>query len=111
MDTILCLGIFIEDLLKYQSSKYLYYGRTNSFQTCGRRACCPPEGCDGFYGDCWIYKSGGLYGMSMPLINAIFEDDRAANLKIGNEDLHVGLWVKQTDVRTEVHSVHMVPFG
>ena len=105
MDTIVCLDIFIEDLLKYQSSKYLYYGRTNGYEYCGRRHC-PPKGCDGFYGDCWIYKSGGLYGMSMPLINAIFEDDLAASFKNGFEDIQVGLWINQTDVRTKVNSVH-----
>eukprot|EP01084_Bolivina_argentea_P009566 17851_1 len=113
-DTFLCLNQFVKDLLNITSnmkSKYMYYGRINTYAKCGgfwHPRICPPKSCTNFSTErCWIYMSGGIYGLSLPLINAIFSDHEDLKIqKNGMEDLLVGHWIKQTNVSKQVQIIH-----
>ena len=100
MDTIACLHGFVGDLLnatQQSESKYLYYGVPLPH--------CYAKGCKAFEGQCWHVMAGRLYGLSMPLMEAIFDDDRASDLKRGKEDVQTAKWINKTSVREEVDCI------
>ena len=63
----------------------------NDHEWCGRRAHCPPRGCTDFKAPrCWIYMSGGFYGISKPLVIAMLKYPRLNHFRGGIEDLITG---------------------
>lgn len=81
----------------FQDMKHVpaYLGRVNVHQTCGGFDYCPPKNCFYMLKPCWVYMSGGLYGISRRPLLAISECTFAANNKVGAEDLLVGRWLRE----------------
>lgn len=50
-----------------------YMGAMNRFETCGGFSHCPPRGCRDMSGDCWVYMSGGFYGVTTQLAGILSE--------------------------------------
>lgn len=71
-----------------------YIGYVRDHISCGSGSHCPPVGCGSFQDYCWIYMSGGLYGLSLDMAESIVNCPYAQNNYIGFEDLMVGLWLK-----------------
>ena len=78
---------------------------------CGSGPWCPPHRCfkeqAKFAGDCWIYMSGGFYGLSLGVARQVMNCSFPANNKVGHEDLTVGRWIKNCNVSVQVYSVEM----
>jgi hypothetical protein len=41
-----------------------YFGTILTYSACGSQPYCPPVGCTDFDDSCWVYMSGGMYGIS-----------------------------------------------
>jgi hypothetical protein len=79
-----------------------YLGRVNDNAICGGSSHCPPVGCNDFSGNCWIYMSGGWYGLGLDLAKSLINCDYANNHRIGWEDLMVGKWIKHCSAGSAV---------
>jgi hypothetical protein len=75
-------------------SLQFYIGRVNSRDVCGNTVYCPPDACHDMKGRCWVYMSGGFYGMSLIMASRISTCTYALQHKSGYEDLMCGRWIK-----------------
>ncbi len=71
-----------------------FLGHLNDNKACGGFSHCPPKGCEGMDGDCWVYMSGGMYGMSLDLAAAVAACPWAKANAAGYEDMVSGRMVK-----------------
>lgn len=72
----------------------LYLGRVNDFFRCGQASHCPPHGCTDFSNGCWVYMSGGFYGVSLEVAKRLADCKFFARHFKGDEDLMTGLAIK-----------------
>ncbi len=73
---------------------HYYIGRLNDHDNCGEMPLCPPINCSGFSQGCWVYMSGGMYGMSSLSLKKIMRHRYPRDHAVGHEDIQVGLWFK-----------------
>jgi hypothetical protein len=94
MDTDIALNLsrLDDEISKLSISSYM--GLMTVHDMCGGYAHCPPQGCSNFQGQCWIYMSGGFYGLSLNLVELLMNCQYSAQNKNSYEDLMVGLWIK-----------------
>lgn len=72
-----------------------YIGRVNDIKFCGESHC-PPQGCNRFNDNCWIYMSGGWYGLSFNVARSLILNCEFTKQNIvGYEDLMVGKWLQK----------------
>ena len=81
------------DIFSMNVSKKYFIGRPNTNSKCGGGNHCPPQGCIDFSKDCWIYMSGGWYGLNLHLVETIMNCTYARYHTVGIEDLMVGQWI------------------
>jgi Galactosyltransferase len=79
-----------------------YFGMILTNSGCGSQSFCPPVGCTNFNSSCWIYMSGGMYGISKDVVDSISRCAYARRHKIQHEDMQLGLCVKHC-----AHDVHL----
>jgi len=91
-DTFICVDKLLRMLEHIPETSMAYIGRVNTRGLCGNTAWCPPEGCVDFRGNCWVYMSGGIYGVSLPLARAMMA---VSQVKEGIEDLTVAQWIRR----------------
>jgi hypothetical protein len=94
MDTDVALNLsrLDDEISKLSASSYM--GLMTVHEMCGGFGHCPPAGCSSFEGHCWVYMSGGFYGLSLDLVELLMNCQYAAQNTNGYEDLMVGLWLK-----------------
>lgn len=95
---------------RYPHERYVYIGRLNDWGACGKFEHCPPPECQSFSNSCWIYMSGGFYGLSHSLLNRILESRYTHSNIIGPEDLLVGRWISKLSMPEKIH-IFNVPNG
>lgn len=78
-----------------KNSRHYYMGRRNSGGICGDMALCPPVDCVDYSENCWVYMSGGFYGMSAASLYKIMSHPFPKAHAIGHEDLQVGRWFQR----------------
>lgn len=76
-------------------SPLTYIGHMNDHESCGRFSHCPPKGCADMAGNCWVYMSGGFYGLSGALADRLARCAHARAHRAGPEDLVTGKGVKR----------------
>jgi len=83
------------------ASPDFYVGRLNEGERCGEMPNCPPDRCVDYSGRCWVYMSGGFYGMSASALGKLMVHPYTRLNSIGHEDIQVGRWFKRVlpDVR------------
>jgi hypothetical protein len=81
-------------LLNHQTAELQYVGFMNTHEACGRGPHCPPPKCRSMAGSCWVYMSGGFYGVTMPLARTLVTCDYYYSNCHGLEDLMFGKAVK-----------------
>ena len=89
-----------------QGTPMVLFGHRNDHEACGRFSHCPPKGCTDIDGDCWVYMSGGFYGMSGDLVRAVGGCSWAAANKAGFEDMRSGQSASHCAGR-RVHVAHV----
>lgn len=83
-----------------------YIGLVNDFERCGSYPTCPPAGCSNLTGSCWVYMSGGFYGLSTELAKRVVACRYYKSHRVGDEDLQLGKAVKECAAnRVEVQLV------
>lgn len=78
-----------------------FVGHMNDWESCGHFSHCPPKGCRNMTGDCWVYMSGGFYGLSGALARRLADCPYAQANRVGPEDLVTGKGVKRCGDGTE----------
>jgi len=91
-DLFTCLNLIDKLWEKWNFLKFLYVGRDNA-HSCGGWNHCPPISCSDFKGECWTYMSGGIYGLSYSLVEAILWNG-AKSKSSWHEDVQTALWVR-----------------
>lgn len=71
-----------------------YIGALNTYEFCGKYSHCPRPGCKDMTGSCWIYMSGGFYGLSTELASSLSTCPYYKSHSVGIEDLMVGRAIK-----------------
>ena len=97
IDTIICLSKLYQSMLDLNFSRYIYYGRINDNYFCGGGRNCPGKECTHFRypkRKCWIYMSGGMYGMTKSLVKKMMYYYHTK--KKMHEDMMVGKWIKRS---------------
>lgn len=84
----------LHKVLCYNRHVMYYLGRMNSYTTCGREKFCPPASCVDMSGKCWVYMSGGFYGVSTKVVHAVVGCKYAHEHRVGPEDLATGRMIK-----------------
>ena len=79
----------------------------NDHSWCGGHGHCPPKGCHDFSQGCWIYMSGGFYGVSSALAKKMINHPNLNQFKKGIEDLRTGHLVKAV-IETEKDPQNML---
>ena len=111
-----------KDLSSRNASGNVYFGRSNQ-HFCGPHEHCPSVNCSNFNNTngCWMYMSGGLFGISKPLMTSLL-DLRGVHWN-GLADLQLGRIIKKLkeDRPSEeidivhwdngVHFCHQQPLG
>lgn len=84
-------------------SDNIYFGRSNRLN-CGPYGHCPPTMCLDFDKDCWMFHSGGLVGLSKPLVSKLHVLPNMT--REGMHDWMLGQWVKEVSKNHEITVVH-----
>jgi len=101
-DTFFCAPVMLPMLEKISQDSMAYIGRINTREICGNTEWCPPAGCTAFSDDCWIYMSGGIYGLSITLLREILYGKEQE--KQGVEDLTVANWIIHAGITSLVET-------
>jgi hypothetical protein len=76
------------------ASNVTYFGSLQTNELCGNYSYCPPPNCTNMSGDCWVYMSGGFYGMSQTLVKSVALCEYSRFHNKGYEDLVTGKMIK-----------------
>lgn len=83
-----------------------YIGRVNDLTICGGASHCPPQDCNGFYDNCWIYMSGGWYSLNYNVAHSLIFNCKFPKQNIyGPEDLMVGKWIQNCFKNVSIFNV------
>ena len=84
-----------------KEARHFYMGRPNSGGLCGALSLCPPVDCVDYSQNCWVYMSGGFYGMSAASLQTLMAHSFPKAHALGHEDMQVGQWFRRVlpDVR------------
>jgi hypothetical protein len=88
-----------------------YLGIINDNARCAGYDYCPPVGCTNMGGSCWVYMSGGLYGVSTQLAKVLSVCKYYHENGIGPEDLQFGKAVKNCTTDVDSLQIISVPVG
>jgi hypothetical protein len=88
-----------------------YLGIINDSARCGGGDLCPPVGCMSQEGSCWIYMSGGFYGVSTQLAQVLGGCSYYQQHDKGHEDVRFGQAVKHCIHNTSALWIVNVPVG
>lgn len=72
-----------------------YMGRVNANKCNPQYADCPDPRCRSFQGDCWVYMSGGFYGLSRAALADVMQHAYTHANIVGTEDVLTGMWMKR----------------
>jgi len=100
-DTFFCAPVILPMLMKISHDSMAYIGRINTREMCGNTEWCPPAGCTAFGENCWIYMSGGIYGLSITLLRETMSKEQE---KQGVEDLTVASWIRHAGLASLVET-------
>lgn len=95
----------LSSLVKENLGSPFYLGRRNTFDICGGFLHCPPKNCIRFTRACWVYMSGGFYGVSVDVLEKIFKSNYTYRHSTGIEDLTFGKWIWKAAEDTKIVSV------
>ena len=76
------------------AGEFQYLGALNTFEKCGGFSTCPPPGCHDMSGSCWVYMSGGFYGVTTRLAHVLATCQYYKTHFTGHEDMTFGRAVK-----------------
>lgn len=93
-DTSVDWGALCRDV-RAQPTPHFYMGRVNTDKCNPLYADCPDTRCRSFDGDCWIYMSGGFYGLSRSALADVMAHPYTHAHIVGTEDVVTGMWVKR----------------
>ena len=94
------------------NAKLRYIGVVNDFFRCSQKLYCPPKECWDMAGKCWVYMSGGFYGLSRDLARHLASCKYFEENAIGHEDLKLGQAVKACTPSPEaVKVINVMPIG
>lgn len=92
-------------------ARRVYLGRLNTHDKCGGLPRCPPPGCTDMSRGCWVYMSGGFYGVSGDLAALMAGCAMYRGNVTGPEDLNFGKLLRDCSHRPEEITVVAVKPG
>lgn len=100
-------GSLLNNILTDTSSSMRYVGMIIDHGICPHSSC-PPQHCTSMTGNCWVFMTGGLYGVSTRLAKLLAQCTWWKLHVIGAEDMQLGKAVKHCSA--DVHSLQLVNF-